>query len=94
MTKTRKSRIPKFKSFQEEAKFWDTHDTTDYEAEFKPIKIRFAKNLSESITVRFDKEVLTTLRQEATTKGIGATTLIRMWVLERLGQQKQNQAIT
>ena len=43
----RKSRIPEFSSIEEEAEFWDTHDTTEFEDEFKPVQVRFAKNLSE-----------------------------------------------
>jgi hypothetical protein len=31
--------IPKFKNIQEEAKFWDTHDTTDYLNRAKVVKI-------------------------------------------------------
>jgi predicted DNA binding CopG/RHH family protein len=77
-------RIPDFKSREEEAAFWDTHDFTDYEDEFKPVKVHFAQNLSEGITIRFDHQTLTALRNRANEKGIGPTTLIRMWVLEHL----------
>jgi hypothetical protein len=49
-----KRRLPEFKSIEEEAEFWDTHDTTDFEEEFKPAKVRFAKNLSEGLTIRLD----------------------------------------
>jgi len=80
-----RSRIPKFKSREEEAEFWDTHDLTDYWDEFKPVRVRFAKNLSEGITIRLDRETLTELRSRAKEKGIGPTTLARMWILERLG---------
>lgn len=78
------SRIPEFTSREEEAEFWDTHSTADFEDEFRPVKVRFAKNLSEGITIRLDPETMTTLRSQAKDKGIGPTTLIRMWVLERL----------
>lgn len=81
----KKSRIPAFKSIQEEAKFWDTHSFADYWDEFKTVKVRFAKNLSEGVTVRFDPVTSNKLRVEAHQKGIGPTTLIRMWILERLG---------
>ena len=40
------SRIPEFASIEEEAAFWDTHSTADYEDEFKPVRVRFAKGLS------------------------------------------------
>src|SRR5438093_13715089 len=86
-----KSRIPEFKNYEEEATFWDTHDTTDFEDEFKPVKVRFAKNLSEGITIRFDTQTLNELRTRAQEKGIGPTTLARMWVLERLRDQPRAQ---
>ena len=79
-----KEPIPEFKSREEEAKFWDTHDLTDYWDEFKPVKVRFAKNLSEGITIRFDPQTLAKLREQARKKGMGPTTLARMWILERL----------
>ncbi len=83
---TKKSRIPEFKTVQEEAEFWDTHDLSDYWDEFKTANVRFSKNLSEGITIRFDPQTLGQLREQARAKGIGATTLIRMWILERLNQ--------
>ena len=79
-----KEPLPEFASREEMAEFWDTHDFTDYMDEFKPIKVRFAKNLSEGITIRFDATTLAELRARAKLKGIGPTTLARMWVLERL----------
>ena len=79
-----KSRIPEFASVQEEAEFWDTHDTTDYEDEFTPVRVRFAPLLSEGITIRLDPATLRTLRQRAREQGIGPTTLARMWILDRL----------
>lgn len=84
MTKSAKKRIPKFKSIQEEAEFWDTHDTTDYENQFHPVEVRFAKNLSQGITVRLDSVSLGQLRLLADHRGLGPTTLARMWILEQL----------
>ena len=88
----RGSRIPEFRSREEEAEFWDTHDFTDFQDEFKPVKVRFAKrlSLSEGITIRLDPQTLAALRSQAEEKGIGPTTLVRMWILERL--QKSSQA--
>jgi hypothetical protein len=53
---------------EEEAEFWDTHSTADYEVEFKPIKVRLAKNLSQGITIRLDEDTLAELRIWLTTK--------------------------
>lgn len=85
MTKQqKKNTIPEFKNRKEMAEFWDTHDFTDYKDEFKPIKVRFAKNLSEGITIRLDSETLSKLRSRAKKQGIGPTTLARMWVIQQL----------
>jgi predicted DNA binding CopG/RHH family protein len=79
-----KKRIPEFASLEEEAAFWDTHSTADYEAECTPVRVRFGKRLSSGVTIRLDPDTLQQLRTMAQEKGIGPTTLIRMWVLERL----------
>lgn len=79
-----KSRIPEFSNYQEEARWWETHNLADYQDEFKTIKVRFAKNLSEGLHIRLDPETLMKLRIEAKEKGIGPTTLVRMWVKEQL----------
>jgi predicted DNA binding CopG/RHH family protein len=89
MTKkpTSKKPILEFASLEEEAAFWDTHSTADYESAFKPVRARFAKNLSQGITIRLDPETLDKVRAQAYEKGIGATTLIRMWVLEHVNRR-------
>ena len=42
------------------------------------------KQLSVTIATRFDRETAGLLREVAGEKGIGVTTLIRMWTLDRL----------
>lgn len=83
-TRRARNRIPEFANREEEAGFFDTHDMADYQDEFKTVRARFAKNLSEGITIRFDPEALLKLRTRAQKRGIGPTTLARMWILERL----------
>ncbi len=91
MTKT--ARIPEFKNRQEMAEWFDAHDLADYQAEFQTVKVSFAKNLSEGLNVRFDPKTLRELREEAQQKGIGPTTLVRMWVMEHLkGSRNQRSA--
>lgn len=70
------------------AAWFDTHDTADYEHEFKPAKVRFAKNLSQPLTVRLDPDTLAELRSRAREQGVGPTTLVRMWVLEHLRAER------
>jgi hypothetical protein len=82
MTNTKKE-IPDFKNRQEMADWFDTHDMTDYD--FKPTRVRFAKNLSVGLNIRLDPDSYAELRSVATKKGIGPTTLARMWIKEHLG---------
>lgn len=86
MTQKQKN-IPEFKTREEEALWFETHDMADYKHEFKTIQARFAKNLSEGITIRFDQPTLIKLRKIAHEKGLGPTTLTRMWILEQMKQQ-------
>ena len=84
----KKSKIPKFKSEGEEARFWDTHDTTRFLDEFKPVKnIKFIKTPKRLISMRLDDGQINALKQIAAAKGIGYLTLIRMWLMERLFQE-------
>jgi hypothetical protein len=80
--------IPEFTSNEDEAAFWDTHSLADYWDEFRPVRVRFAKNLSRGITIRLDPETLLTLRERAKERGVGPTTLARMWILEHLAAPK------
>jgi hypothetical protein len=82
-----RSRIPKFKSREEEAEFWDTHDTTEFEDEFEEVEVRVAKPLVHVLTVRLDAKTITRLAEHGRKKGLGPSTLARMWLLERLEQE-------
>ena len=78
------SRIPHFQSREEEAAFWDTHEFTEFLDETRPVKLRVAKNLSEGLTVRLDRRDREELERRAAELGIGPSTLVRMWIKDRL----------
>lgn len=80
----KKSRIPDFKNRQKMARWFDTHDMGNYQDEFKTVKANISKNLTSTLNVRLDPSSIDKIRQEAHKKGIGPTTLARMWILERL----------
>ncbi|MEK7111072.1 MAG: CopG family antitoxin [Patescibacteria group bacterium] len=82
-----KKHLPKFKSYQEEARFWDSHDMTDYFERNKKIVLDFSgvKKKKESIlTVRLQPELKMRLGAVAEGMGIQASTLARMWLVEKL----------
>jgi predicted DNA binding CopG/RHH family protein len=81
MTNAKKP-LPDFKNRQEMAEWFDTHEMTDYD--FKPVRVRFSKNLSVGLNIRLDPDSFAQLRSAASKKGIGPTTLARMWIKEHL----------
>lgn len=73
-----------FKDREKEAKFWEENHKETWK-KGKPVKVAFAKNLSESLNIRLDPATVNVVRNEAKTKGLGPTQLIRMWILEKIG---------
>ncbi len=75
--------IPRFKSYEEEADFWDTHSPLDY-GTWKEAKLEFAKPLVHILGVRLDAKTIDLLTKLGSEMGIGPSTLVRMWVMEKL----------
>ena len=85
-TKRARSRVPTFKTVEEEAAFWDTHSSTEFEDELEIVTdVKFVKaQPKKAISVRLEQEKLERLTQEAKAMGIGPSTLARIWILEHL----------
>lgn len=85
MTK-KKSKIPQFKTIEEEARFWDTHSLADYWGEFKDVDIVFdlQKPKEETLILRLQKEVKVKLEHAAKRKGLSVSSLARIWLMEKL----------
>ena len=89
--KVTRSRIPTFKTIEEEAAFWDTHSSEEFADELTPVEtVKFVKAHSKkALTVRFDEDMFEELTQEAREKGIGPSTLARMIILEHLRARRR-----
>jgi predicted DNA binding CopG/RHH family protein len=79
----KKSTIPKFTSYKEEAKFWDSRDTTEYLDELEAAKLEFPKPRKKLVSIRLPEPEIIGLKRIAARKGVGYLTLIRMWTTER-----------
>ena len=88
--KKKTSRIPKFKTYEEEALFWDTHNVTDFEDETEDVEIIFElkKPRDETLIVRLQKDFKDRLEKAARSKGLNVSTLARMWLMEKLQSRK------
>jgi len=82
----KKSKIPKFKTYEEEANFWDTHDFTEFLEELEKVEIVFDldKPRDETLILRLQKDVKDKLTKVARGKGLNTSTLARMWLIEKL----------
>jgi len=82
----KKNRIPKFKTYEEEVKFWDTHNVTDFTDETENVDIVFEldKPRDETLIVRLQKDFKDKLEKTARSKGLNVSTLARMWLTEKL----------
>jgi hypothetical protein len=100
--------IPSFNNIEEEAEWWDTHDTTDFQHLFKPVRIKIGGELAEQIasqreeservelaeklTLRLDRADRAALTKFAKRKGVGPSTLARMWIKEHLEEEAAREA--
>lgn len=88
--------IPNFSNREEVAEYWDTHDLTDVIDDLTPAEVHVADNLREPLSVvtqvRFDKQADRQLEAHARALGVKKSTLVRMWVLERLKQDAEASA--
>ena len=75
-----------FKSLNEEANFWDSHSAVDEINEGTLVGFHQA-NKTHTITIRFEQKHLQILREQDSQRGVGPTTLARMWILEQLRQR-------
>ena len=88
-------KIPKFKSVKEEAKFWDTHDITDYLSELKEEKVVFLKEgKKENISLRVQSAFKKQLERIAQSYGLDLSSLIRLWVIDNLKRFEKTKSLT
>ena len=81
----RRSKIPQFRSEAEEARFWDTHDSTAFLDALQPAQLTFSRPKPKVlVSIRIAKPEVMLLRRIAARKGLGYGSLIRLWLKERL----------
>lgn len=86
----KQTKIPKFRSFEEEARFWDTHDSSAFLSEFTPAgEVKFPKPRKRLVSIRLPDSEIVALKRIAARKGIGYLTLLRIWITERFFREVQ-----
>jgi predicted DNA binding CopG/RHH family protein len=85
----KKSRIPDFKSVDEEMEFWDTHSPEEFLDELEVVdNVEFPKPRLKQISLRLSPWQIDRLKRIAAAKGIGYQTMVRMWITERMASDE------
>ena len=78
-------KIPSTDSIDELARFWHSHDLTDFTDQLEEITDPvFTRRSSTEVTVRLRPAEAKAVKRVAKTKHVGEGTLIRRWVIEKL----------
>lgn len=84
--------IKPFKSLDEEAKFWETHDISKLMENPKtPLSklLPLDQEKQEIMTLRLQKSVKGKIDKIARAKGINPSTLSRMWLIEKVQEYEK-----
>lgn len=74
-----KSSISQADNYQAMGEFWDGHDFTDFD---DPTRADVVFEIRD--TVRIEAELLAKIEKVAAARGIGAETLINLWLQEKV----------
>jgi predicted DNA binding CopG/RHH family protein len=83
-------KIPKFKTDEEAARFWETHSFEDYYKDTKDPEIGFVKRPKKTIAIRLDPDDIKSVAVIAERKGLSYTALLRMWIKEYLAKEARH----
>lgn len=76
-------------SIEELARFWDSHDLTDFERQMEDVSEPvFKRNPEPVIPIRLRRQEIEAVKRVAKTKGVRETALLRQWVREKLRNAK------
>ena len=77
-----KAELPQTDSIRELARFWDTHDLTDFEDQLEEVTAPVFER-SAILSVELPASAAESIRRTAASRGVRDTELVRQWVLER-----------
>lgn len=80
-------KIPKFKTDEDAARFWETHSFEDYYGDTKTSDLRFIKKPKKTVAIRLDPKDIKSVEIIAERKGLSYTSLLRMWIKEHLAKE-------
>jgi len=76
-------KIPQTDSIQELARFWDSHDLTDFAEELEEVAVPVFEPRTV-VKIHLPSEEAKAIQEMAGAKGMDSAELIREWVFEKL----------
>lgn len=83
----RKNNLPEFRSIQEEAEFWDVHDSTEFLDGTEKVELEIVRPLIHTFRVETDARTLDRLYALAQKEGLSSSELAIRWIEQRLEQE-------
>ncbi|MDM8528393.1 CopG family antitoxin [Anaerolineales bacterium HSG24] len=83
----KESSISKAQSYEEMAKFWNTHSTADFEDDTYEVELTFDPSARQT-WVMIEPDLFTELRQIAQTRRVSLQTLVNVWLSQRVSEAK------
>jgi len=78
-------KLPQIDSIEELARFWDTHDLTEFEKELEEVtESVFERKPDTVIPFHLQPQELEAVKRVAQARGVAEAALLREWVLEKL----------
>ena len=87
--KKNKKTLPEFRTEEEERKFLETHDFTDYLESFQPVNLDLSelRPSTKSVTIRLPESLLSALKKLAHEKDIPYQSLMKIFLAERVKKE-------
>jgi predicted DNA binding CopG/RHH family protein len=77
-------KIPGFKSYEEMAEFWDTHDLADYWEQTEPAEFEISPQARRRYLVSVDRNLLLRIQQIARKRGLTTESLVNLFLEQHL----------
>ncbi|QTF92190.1 BrnA antitoxin family protein [Halomonas sp. BM-2019] len=89
MSKPKK--IPEFKTEEEERKFWETHDSSDYVdwSQAEPASFPKLKPSTKTISLRLPEALLDRIKIEANKRDMPYQSLIKAWLAADINDRRR-----
>jgi len=85
----RRRKLPNTDSIEELARFWDTHDLTDFQEDLEEVgEPVFVRTKGTSLSIDLQPAEAQHLKKIAQAKGVKETSVVRQWIVQSLQQSQ------